>query len=153
MEELIGLIVFALIMRLLGGGRRAAPPPARRQPVPAGGERPPARPPVDQASGEQVFDLRELLREAFPAAVGPTRPAKVRPRRRPEAPVVPEQPTPAAVEVRPSRPAEGTVIRSVPPSLGFHDLGDPRIAARAVVLAEIFGAPRCRRPYRPPGTR
>ncbi len=29
---------------------------------------------------------------------------------------------------------------------------DPRAAARAVVVAEILGAPRCRRPWRPPGS-
>ncbi|HSW10899.1 MAG TPA: hypothetical protein VLK32_08365 [Bacillota bacterium] len=158
MEELIGLIVFTLILRLLGAGRRAAPaqrpaaPPATRQPIPTG-DRPPARPTVQPVAGDQVFDLRELLREAFPAAVAPARPAKIRPRRQSEPPPPPaQQPERAAVKAAPV-PAERPAASFASPIPGFHDLAEPHAAARAVVLAEIFGPPRCHRAHRPPGTR
>ncbi|HCC32561.1 MAG TPA: hypothetical protein DEQ28_01470 [Clostridiales bacterium] len=158
MEELIGLIIFTLIMRMLGAGRRPARKPApaedgRRQ---AGPPAKPAaaRPAVQPVAGERVFDLRELLREAFPAAVAPVRPAKIRTRQRPEAPPPPQQqPERAAVKATAPVPAETPAAGSASPIPGFHELGEPGAAARAVVLGEIFGAPRCRNAHRPPWVR
>ncbi len=150
MEELIGLIIFMMIMRLLAAGRQPAAPPARR-PAPAGGGPAPAKP----ASGETAAEFRDLvhetLREAFPAAFPPVRPGKVvRPRRRAEPPSE-AQPAPVSLQAAPESPPT-----EMPPRVdlasalpGVHELGDPRVAARAVVLAEIFSAPRCRRPHLP----
>ncbi|MDQ7794436.1 MAG: hypothetical protein RDU89_08510 [bacterium] len=122
MEGLVFLIVVYLVMRILTGGlQRVGGLP--RGPLPG--------PP-------EPLDLEEDVLAPVEPRPGVT---SVVPRRRA---------TPAGIRPAPAVPAAPPAATEKPVLLpGWGELTDPRVALHGVVLAEIFGPPRCRRPHRP----